>query len=365
MTMNLSESDVDSVIRVNEIAAKIGNRDAFEASLLPEIRDCFRLSVSTLCNRPESIAGSSGHVVACGEQPDIAATYNLHRSRHIKSYRRRLAFERPLTPQKIIALQHELDGDDHAYDFDDEFRRPQGMDVALAMILEANDERRVMLGFWRDREDKPFDDIDLAKFRMIAPSLSGAYARVQDNAQHRQFAWMFDWMQDSGVDSPILLLDENHTITFANAPATDIISAVSPSQKNLGIPHDLRDPICRLCDATAERTDAEEALQEQLRIGEKDWLVTVASIPSEFGAGFVLRFGGDKAGDPFEHLRNQGLTSRELEVVRSAAKGLSSKEVARELGISYFTVQDHLKSIYRKLNVQSRVNLTNILHAQL
>jgi DNA-binding NarL/FixJ family response regulator len=35
-------------------------------------------------------------------------------------------------------------------------------------------------------------------------------------------------------------------------------------------------------------------------------------------------------------------------------KGLSAKEAAHEMGISYETVRDYLKTIYQKLNVRSR-----------
>jgi len=48
------------------------------------------------------------------------------------------------------------------------------------------------------------------------------------------------------------------------------------------------------------------------------------------------------------------LQSRELEVLKLAAKGMSNKEIARELFISERTVQTHLVNIFRKLGVNSR-----------
>jgi NarL family two-component system response regulator YdfI len=49
-----------------------------------------------------------------------------------------------------------------------------------------------------------------------------------------------------------------------------------------------------------------------------------------------------------------GLTDRELEVLRSAARGERSKEIGLQLGISERTVKAHLASIYGKLGVDSR-----------
>jgi NarL family two-component system response regulator YdfI len=48
------------------------------------------------------------------------------------------------------------------------------------------------------------------------------------------------------------------------------------------------------------------------------------------------------------------LTERELEVLRAAAQGQRSKEIAADLGITERTVKAHLASIYNKFGVDSR-----------
>lgn len=55
--------------------------------------------------------------------------------------------------------------------------------------------------------------------------------------------------------------------------------------------------------------------------------------------------------------RVEGLTARELEVVRLIARGHAQKQVATDLAISIKTVQHHLASAMDKLGIHDRVEL--------
>lgn len=60
-------------------------------------------------------------------------------------------------------------------------------------------------------------------------------------------------------------------------------------------------------------------------------------------------------------LRAYGLTPRERDIVALVARGLPTKEISRALGIGAWTVQDHLKSIFAKVDVDSRSSLVAAL----
>ncbi len=53
------------------------------------------------------------------------------------------------------------------------------------------------------------------------------------------------------------------------------------------------------------------------------------------------------------------LTSREQEVVRLVARGMSNKAIARQLGISPRTVEGHLNHVFEKLGTTSRTELVH------
>lgn len=73
-------------------------------------------------------------------------------------------------------------------------------------------------------------------------------------------------------------------------------------------------------------------------------------------AGFVLdAFGG--AISPVSDPDLDQLTPREKEVLRLIARGLAYKQVARKLSISIKTVETHVSSVLRKLQLSSRHEL--------
>ena len=55
------------------------------------------------------------------------------------------------------------------------------------------------------------------------------------------------------------------------------------------------------------------------------------------------------------------LSKREAEVAAAYAEGASYKVIARELGISPTTVRSHLRTVYGKLNVTSKIALAQAL----
>ena len=54
------------------------------------------------------------------------------------------------------------------------------------------------------------------------------------------------------------------------------------------------------------------------------------------------------------------MTEGELAVARRVAQGLTNREVAEQLYVSPHTVSSHLRSVFAKLDITSRLALTRI-----
>jgi DNA-binding NarL/FixJ family response regulator len=66
------------------------------------------------------------------------------------------------------------------------------------------------------------------------------------------------------------------------------------------------------------------------------------------------------AADIAEHLADDALTDREIEILAQVARGGANKEIARFLSISVGTVNAHVKNILQKLHAKDRTQAVTI-----
>jgi DNA-binding CsgD family transcriptional regulator len=92
------------------------------------------------------------------------------------------------------------------------------------------------------------------------------------------------------------------------------------------------------------------AVEESVR--ERDLIISRLSV-AEFPTGDTEYIDTDGG--------NFGLTDREIEVSEQVMTGMPNGLIADQLGVSVRTVENHLRSIYKKLNIHNRTTLASIM----
>jgi DNA-binding NarL/FixJ family response regulator len=107
-------------------------------------------------------------------------------------------------------------------------------------------------------------------------------------------------------------------------------------------------------------SDHPRTIDEAAKRGASGYIVKTVA-PDEFVGAIVAAARGDAfvavgLTDPGD----SDLTDRELAVVEAVARGLSNKEIGRELWITEQTVKFHLGNIFRKLDVANRTEAARV-----
>lgn len=102
---------------------------------------------------------------------------------------------------------------------------------------------------------------------------------------------------------------------------------------------------------------APSVLQQVWRVVEQGgvWLGQELLQRLMVGTAALLKRSGNVG---LEQLEQYGLTERELDVVRKVAAGASNREIATDLQVTERTVKSHLSTIFAKLQVRDRLQLS-------
>jgi two-component system, NarL family, nitrate/nitrite response regulator NarP len=117
--------------------------------------------------------------------------------------------------------------------------------------------------------------------------------------------------------------------------------------------------------------DERAQIDRALRLGARGYLLktlAIADLPSILRENLAghLYFAPDGWAEQVQQgtIRETGLTNKELEILAGVAEGLSNREIAKRLWLSAETVKSHLSSIYRKLDVNSRVAAARVAYEE-
>lgn len=151
---------------------------------------------------------------------------------------------------------------------------------------------------------------------------------------------------------PDLLLMDVHMGGHDGPEVTRLLLELNPELKIVAwTVSDSGDDLLRMLQAGCVGYVLKEVGPDELQRALRSALKSETPVPRRMIPG-VLRRVSQQAPPP--QPSDVSLTSRELQVLRGLARGLTTKRISQEFGLAIPTVETHLSHIYRKLGVGNR-----------
>ena len=207
-----------------------------------------------------------------------------------------------------------------------------------------------------------------AALECLRPMIEGALVALIDRSNaSRQIDIL---VQILGVANEAhLLMDERGEILFANARGEELL-ALHTEQPQARLANGETAPLLSLIvsEIAALVESSERVRRQALATGDGGrWRLEIVALAGLGGAGYSLVVLSPIRLLQPEEIRQRcsgvQVSRREAEVLAFLLRGQKASEIAARLGITEYTVKDHLKHAYAKLGITSRGQLLTRLEA--
>lgn len=252
-----------------------------------------------------------------------------------------------------------------------EFMKPQAIKYQMSLYLRNKRRFFGVLSLFRSHGANRFTSLDQTKARQLVPYLSGALEKALILEHQTEQEAIIDTITRELPYEGIIVMDQSLNTIYQNESAGDIISRLNKETGRLHVsslpfPEEIY-LFCRELLDIARQAGTNKKLTQKLdftsQISKQKISIYLRVIRTTDGSPLLL-LGLDRdktLSDPSGMLEKKGLSNRELEVVSLISKGMKNKEIGERLFISEYTVENHLRSIYRKLNVKNRTEAAHRL----
>jgi DNA-binding CsgD family transcriptional regulator len=150
----------------------------------------------------------------------------------------------------------------------------------------------------------------------------------------------------------VVILDRDDAIVAADAISRKRLEVV-PEDRDVALPG-----VVSVLAAQARCAPVSERASARMQALDGRWLQLDASALHDAPGSVAVVIAPAPLDDVRDAvLRALGVSARERQVARLSLQGLSAKEIARDLEISPWTAQDHLKALYAKTGATCRADL--------
>jgi DNA-binding CsgD family transcriptional regulator len=377
----LTGKDYREVLNLVYLANRCEDVESFINALFPSIMQAFNIECATF----QLIKGYPRHINIVESRSFKANGHNLHEDNYYcPLYKDSFYQHSPLLKEALSSPKITLKiGESISFrDWErsvlyNDFIRPQHLYWELFLALRWRNNLEGMITLWRPRNQPDYEDRDVLKAEMLASHLGVAIHNIRlisrINTQKSTFL-----PADEANSEGFLCLDHRFTPSFFNAKAGGICLQLSGiTQYNISNVEKGEFPV-----PSYVIKDCSDLLDLVKAEGQPTVLPKERIVSTESGQRFRIEcsliwksgqtgstpsfmvtfsdFTDEKKLEVTLQSRFQ-LSRRELDVTHYLVRGLSDNEIGEKLYISRQTVHTHIKNIYRKLGVKSRIELYRIV----
>ncbi len=373
----LTGKDYRDILNLVYLANRCEDTESFINMLFPSIMQVFHAECATF----QLIKGYPEHTEIVESRSFRTDSINIYEDKFYPVlYKGSFYQYSPLLKQAISSPKTILKfGDSISFrdwersDFYNNFMLPQQLYWELFLTLRWKNKLEGMVTLWRSKKQRDYDDREVVKAAMLASHFGVAVHNIclisQINTQENH-----SLSADEANSEGLLWLDHKFIPSFFNAEARDICLQLlsrmpyNTSELEKG---DFPIPSCIIQDCS-DLLDLSKA-EEQPILSPKERIVSTGS-GKKFRIECSLIWKADQMNSmpnfmvTFSDLSYEKklettlqarfqLSRRELDVIHYLTRGLSDDEIGEKLCISRQTVHTHIKHIYKKLGVKSRIEL--------
>jgi DNA-binding CsgD family transcriptional regulator/GAF domain-containing protein len=271
--------------------------------------------------------------------------------------------------ERIVVLEHLVDMKRfRATELYADFLRPLHIHYVMGLAVPLDDGARALFGVHRPRRgQRSFDARHIAQVRELLPALAASFNALltRERLEDREAA--IEELARGEPSAGLAVLDDRARVLYADREASEKLRGLRRLEgagdlAQPAIPRGLRARIL----ATLEAVPSAAAPARLPVQGCDDGRAPQCWIRALDGpaarARYLLTFSADQM-RPAGEARLQRLTSRERQIADQVARGLRNPEIATDLSLSVRTIENHLRSIYAKLQVRNRASLAGLLCA--
>ena len=250
------------------------------------------------------------------------------------------------------------------------FFRPRAIHHVMGLSITLGDDTRALLGLHLPRSvNGGFDArrVEIAKW--MVPAIAASFTQMLLREQVHDREAIIKALARGEPHQGLVVLDSQLRVLYLDTAARSYLRRLHSAEgevnpTRLALPQRLRRCIARLTGSVPSSGISQIVDPTEFC---RDRGIPRMSFKSLSGAGvnarYLLTFDTPRQKHTLAGPLLARLSTREAEIAEHVAEGRSNAEVAGQLHLSVRTVENHLRSIYAKLEIRNRASLARLLGA--